>query len=719
MQQYPWAALSLLAGLWLTGCAGGGGGDTPSLSGTPDTTRSSSTAPSPHPPPAPLVGIADSGFRLSHESLEGRVVEAINLHDPAQESVASNALHGTAVASLVTANSDNGQLYLAKVNDDENSGVDTRLLDYSVGVLAQAGARVINHSYSLRLEAPAPGSSYRGVDLLDSLHEITRTADGLGSVYVVAAANDGQALSASRPIHEHPELFSRLIIAGGSNDDRDDRHPQSNYPGADPQWQSRFLAAPWYATVATDESDDSYATGGGTSLAAPVIAAYAAELMALWPHLDAQEVSRRLLESADRTSVLYEREDCGDSGTFNCGEYYLGQGVADRDAALAPQGELMLPSGDRVDGPASDLASTQLALGAGFGDAGQASDALADIALFDDLGRDYRLDLSTRLQGPDATQRMRQRLDGFAISANRRPPQELDHPFGKLTYQGSEGGAIHQLQFSGQCHGHPWQLFSTQASQYGPFPRHTLPAMLSLQPTTATAGWISGLRQGIRLGPGLLLEAQHWRHHGEMAEGQRQRSDLSLRFSLGELELAASFGWQEEADGPLGSRGRGALDTSTTTPVRFQRLELGYGLHPRFDALALYERGELAETAPRGLINTLEGVRSEELALGLRWQDEEARHGATLLWYRPQRVSDGHAELSVPVGRTLGGEVTRETRRLDLTPSGRQQDWELSYRYRPTPWRELQINLVYTQEPGHQRTAPDDLAAVIRASRRL
>lgn len=217
-------ALSTIAFL-LTGCLGGGGGSTQpnNSSGVHESAPSpDGSVATPGPDSDVVVGVTDSGFRLTHETIEPSLIKATNLIDGSTD-VSGDEDHGTAIASLVTQAPSLTGLLLAKVSDDDNAGLAaTNVLDYSVGYLATECARVINHSWSGRIDAPDPAASYRGVNALTSLEQIITSNDGLGSVYVVAAGNDGQPLQSSNPIHQHVEIFERMLIVGGSTRDAND-----------------------------------------------------------------------------------------------------------------------------------------------------------------------------------------------------------------------------------------------------------------------------------------------------------------------------------------------------------------------------------------------------------------------------------------------------------------------------------------------------------------
>lgn len=112
-----------------------------------------------------------------------------------------------------------------------------------------------------------------------------------------------------------------------------------------------------------------------------------------------------------------------------------------------------------------------------------------------------------------------------------------------------------------------------------------------------------------------------------------------------------------------------------------------------------------------GLIRSIKDIRSEEMALGLQWQGNG--HQAALTFRAPMRVANAEASLRVPVGRTQDGRVIREDREVSLAPSGRQRDIEVGYALSPTDTSRVQLNVMYSIEPGHDRRASNTASAMV------
>lgn len=68
------------------------------------------------------------------------------------------------------------------------------------------------------------------------------------------------------------------------------------------------------------------------------------------------------------------------------------------------------------------------------------------------------------------------------------------------------------------------------------------------------------------------------------------------------------------------------------------------------------------------------------------------------------------------MGRTLDGEVLRETREVDLATEGRQIDLEFGYAFTPSENRRIQANVLYSHDPDH-RSGSDAAGSVVFSQR--
>lgn len=703
----------------LSGCSSGGS----KKSGGDDGVHEPDPSPSPSPAPAPAgdirIGIVDSGFRITHEAIANDIESQINLLDFSAD-VSTETSHGTAVAGIAIETSPESRLMLAKVAEDGSGGsAATNVIDYGVYHLARNGARVINASYSARHTAPHVLASYNGVNSLSGLQEIVTSNGGKGSVYVVSAGNDGEALTSSNPIHQHQGIFARMLLSGGTYTNGN-RHASSNYPGSDEAFQSRFLLAPWTTVAPHDSADDAYAYWGGTSMSAPQISGYAAEILHLWPHLAATQVTDLLLDTADRSHALYGDNSCGDSGTENCGLFYMGQGVADLNQALQPQGEIYLPEGDHVDEGGSAPAASTLAMSSAYG-AGERT-ALSDVAVFDELGRDYRYDLSAGIRHADRYDQDRREAMG-RLSAGQGS---------KVTTQAFEGRGFRMSQtfqadatllasrFDADLSGMTLSGFQFAGGQRNPMDVRAesgFMPMMSLQggdAVTNELGDVLGfaIRRPVA-DSNWTLQTSHWQGEAEGSASAyaARHSTASLAWSpVDEVNIEVGVGQRREENGVMGATGQGQMRFGANNDMTAYQASLAYRLSPQLSGFATYESVQ-GDVGGSGMMQGIKGLKASEMAIGLQWQAPS--HQLALTFSQPSRIESGSLSLDVPVGRTLDGMVLRETREMEVSPEGRQRDIEIAYAGRLSGSSQWQVNLMHSLEPGHDPRASNDTSAVI------
>lgn len=752
--------------LLLTACGGGGGGSSaPNPGGihTPEPTPTPTPTPTPNPTPAPntghpstdmsdlvpenpenpvLVGVADSGFRLTHDSIKDHIQRAENLLNPGQPVNLGDG-HGTSVASVIAQSGAPAEMLLTQVSNEEGKAR-TDILDYSVGFMADQGARVVNHSWSGRAEAPAPTAMdlKYGTNLLstESLGKIVTSNGGLGTVYVVSAGNEGielnDTLQEGRPIYELDGVWERMLVVGGTTTDANGNlilNANSNRPGEQAEWQERFITAPWAARVALDSSDSATGTAAGTSFAAPQVSAYAAAIIERWPHLDAQVVAQHLLDTANQNSPLYDRNDCGASGTANCGLYYLGQGEADIRAALTPKGTPSLPAGANVGGDSIALSETAAHLSSAYGDSLAQSGALANVAVFDELGRDYSVDLSQHSQPRhDRGRTLRDQMARMSVaSTSHQTHHQASFVAG---FAGMEGafdfsstfdgfGNVLSSRFDATIGDNRWTTFNYAGGEVNPMSAYSesgMMPMLSYQGSSAFAdnlASVNGVGLQHSLTDNLALVATHWTGSADdnaRSNYSANRTDVGMTYMLGDnVGITGTVGSMNEESGLLGAQGFGALSLGESNQTTFANLSVEADFGNSITGFAQYEAGRGSANGG-GMIQNVSGIETAEMGLGVQWTGK--RHIAAFGYRQPMRLDSATATLNVPVGRLNDGTVIRETREASLSPSGRQQDFELGYTFLPSNRTALQFNLVHTLEPGHNQEADSDTAALVNYS---
>lgn len=268
------------------------------------------------------------------------------VHDQNVASIAAGTNQGIAQDSVIY----NGSVtYLDAVNASNNSD----LTAAAAGNGSAGVGGIINISYSVNGPNPlasvgqatsSPLASLASDDellvqsagdtavpLCGGTNSRYLTGKAVGNVSCTDLSGD-QTLNGAAPAFLDPRTKGNYLIVGETSVSTPGTPaPQGAYPGSDPGIEATFLVAPGYGVVA----------GNGTSYSAPMVSASAADIRAAYPSLTAAQVRKILLDSADTSfSNEYQKNNCGPSGTTNCGKYYFGVGMLNVEAALKLAGQV-------------------------------------------------------------------------------------------------------------------------------------------------------------------------------------------------------------------------------------------------------------------------------------------------------------------------------------------------------------------------------------------
>ncbi|MBR2515683.1 MAG: S8 family serine peptidase [Halomonas sp.] len=715
LKQRPlFLTVGIAMGLSLSGCSSSGGGGQYASGG-------SLSRPSPVPlePGLVRVAVADSAFDVAAITNAERVIDSLDVYTNTTNVSGVDEWHGNAVASTITGGTlGNSRLDLLKIEDSQGDTF-SNALDYAIGEAAARGARVINASFSRRLEASDPRLSFNGVSSAVSFQRVVNANDGKGAVYVVSAGNSGSAIDTKgNAIYDrYPDLYRMMLIAVGTTEDGS-IHPLSSYPGDDNRLQERTLGA---------EYANRKEGAQGTSISAARVSEYAAGIVAQWPHLTAREASQRLLDTARQDNELFQHNSCGETGTLNCGAFYLGQGQADIAAALAPEGELVVSQGQRISEGGESADSSFMQLSGAYGNSVAASGVLDNIAVFDTLGRDYQFNLGLHTQPRRLhANQLRNQMEQLALASAYRP-QRHSVAYGNYRFTSSSNrlGDLLSSRFDGTFGDVQLSVFSFSGDQPDPMSSYMESAimpMLSFQAgseLTQAFESVSGVKTRYPLGERLSVTASHWvggLNDTESSSGYRaNRSDVGVALQVSPaLSVSGYVGQLDEQQGLLGASGSGALGLGEQNQMAFAGVGLQAAFNNGLSGFAEFEQGR-GNAVGSGLLTRIDDMRAQQMALGVQWSGsgQRADERAAFTLRQPLRIASANALFDVPVGRHLDGSVIRETRSASLEPSGRQLDIELGYAF-PTSDRSLwQFNLLHTLEPGHDADAPSDTAAMV------
>ena len=398
---------------------------------------------------------------------------------------------------------------------------------------------------------------------------------------------------------------------------------------------------------------------GGTSLAAPMVSGGLAVMKQLFrDQLSNEELVSRLFLTADNTGIYADRE-------------IYGHGRMDLGAATSPVGVLDVPIATGLATAAhASLGSTELRLGAAFGDG--FPEALGDNELMalDDYGAPFWYglgDFAATTDGPSMAARLRAFLgpaagSGWWAGAGGRPG-----PGKSVT--GMAPGVLRMPTAAGNGH----LALAEGAVMVGARDREGLSA----------AAFTTGPPRALMPASGAVLS---WRPEG--------------------IPVGFVAGWIEERGTMLGSFGQGAFGSLSAGTAFF-------GFEGTVD-LAGWSLGADAElgvarpAAHGGIIREISPLATSTFAVHAN--RTFARRGSLALSLsQPLRVERGWASFATPAIRTRRGEVLYRSFRAELTPGERQLDLAGQWS-RPLPLGELRLGAVWSHRPGHRSVLGPQLA---------
>ena len=750
---HPLIALTAL--VLLGGCGGGGGS---SVNSTP----TPAPAPAPTPAPAPInydtaeyrrsdaayfdsaitayeagatgagitVGIIDTGIDTASPEFSGRISPWSAAYG-GNSSYQDEDGHGTAVAGILAAARNNSEIMgvafdstvMALRADQAGTCADTDGCSFSDSDIAAAlnqatdhGARVVNISLG-----GAGGIS-------PSLQQAVDRATRAGIMIVVSAGNERDKPTPDYdPSNPSPVATAMLaagnglVVIANSVDKNGVISSFSDLAGTAQDW---VIGALGEGVRSLDIENDPlhYYTYSGTSFSAPQVAGALALLAQAFPNLTSSQLIGLLFHNA---------RDAGATGTDDV----YGRGILDIAAAFAPTGTTTLGNSSTV----ISLTGNGT-LSSAMGDAGGATTQAVAI---DSLGRAYSIGLQRSLTPGTpravltplrygAMHRGSLSLGGFSASMSLAERHTFHDRFGETVTGGGPANASGEISLALSRDTRLAVAFNRHGRDLaGMVPDEAAPSFLSARGAERDLGFettpSSAMMVRHRLGGrwsmtlsaenGLLGNRWTWEDDTTRTLTKQRAHDRYAMTSL-------SLGW----------RGKGISAGFAGSMLREENSLLGARLADFFgvtgaatlfaDARAnidLPAHWSLSLAARRGWTSAT-GGGSASLAT-MAWDVGVARDGLFhahdrfgLRLAQPLRVEAGGIDAWLPVAYDYAtAESDWRSRRITLSPSGRELDAELSYA-RPLADGWLSLNGYARRQPGHAADAPADFGGAIRFS---
>ncbi|MBQ9930183.1 MAG: S8 family serine peptidase [Oscillospiraceae bacterium] len=273
-----------------------------------------------------FVGVVDSGIHASHPDLSGKVDVGLSRECTGGVAMSINAVadtagHGTQVAGVIAAQTDNNKgiagigwnvrlASLTVLGPDTDNLVIPGLIEEGMQGYSSSVLAAVNYADSARI--PILNMSL-GWEVNDPLYEdypdydaneyydvaLDQCLQNYAGLVVCAAGNDGYNLDTSRT-HIYPaECNSANIICVGSSTQSDAKSSSSNYGAT-----TVDLFAPGVGIYTTTKNGSYTSSASGTSLAAPHVAGVAALLLSECRTISVSRMKTIIMNGTDKISGL-------------------------------------------------------------------------------------------------------------------------------------------------------------------------------------------------------------------------------------------------------------------------------------------------------------------------------------------------------------------------------------------------------------------------------
>ena len=493
-----------------------------------------------------------------------------------------------------------------------------------------------------------------------------------------------------------------------------------------------------------------FTSATGTSTSAPIVSGSLALLAQYYrDQLGNDEIVDRLLQTADKKGIYAD-------------EAVYGQGFLDLDAATRPVGDTRLLMTRSLTGPSASVQLSTLAAAPAFGDALARGLAAREVAAFDALNAPFFHTLGEHVRPAAARARVEERL--WTLGNDPRGAlwdtgvyalrARLDHdaatrgafPVWHNTAQNDLPGAAH-----GYARLFPWQVpsgprlgslslvrrvaageffFGARNHPGWHFGLHALERAAAREYGALTPGtfsddaafanpYLSFVRDGA--GAGLSMARGNGAFsvgafHGALQYGEKPVPGASratgalaeYRLENGLLAgIAVQAGWLTEPRQLAGVRSRGAFGGLAAT-TGFWGLAARHSLNDNWTVLGSVHAGLSRPRLERqGMLQSLSTLWTSTFNFGVIGTNlVHGRDRLALRVSQPLRVEQGDARLSWATGRTRERQARFGQATVNLEPSGRQLDLELTY---SRPWRAGRAHLgaLATRQHEHTRSAHD------------
>lgn len=699
------------------------------------------------------IGFMDSGIDYAHSEFAGRIADA-DCYDAETDQTGCENIsiqaHGTHVAGIAAAARNNvgmmGVAFDARIVNADiftsagfgvNADARAKALNWIVG----RGANITNHSYAI--------VGVDGVNLTigtyGDLNDFNPATTDIGKAYqnavdkhvilVWATGNSGldqPGVLSALPL-EYTEWAENWVAVTATNESGTAR---ASYANACGDAKDFCIAAPGGDSdgrILSAYPGGGYGIAAGTSMAAPHVSGALAVLMEIHgpgtvSDKPPEEIVDLMFETANDEGIF------ADSNIF-------GHGLLDLEKAATTDLSTAAIAG------ASLLQDTNVSFGAAFGDAGIQALAGLETRVQDNLGRAFMVDLGGLSFTPDAGTDSKKLLRNYGtrevtnIALSAQSSLQLSFESGRaqpgaLTNNG-EDRQIRSMRFTSQLADQAEMSFSyglrpgemIGIADSGAFDASLLNASeQTLNPYFDFAGeraYSAGFDAAPGAGPITFRSLAFMSEQSEEDPfyGDTDGQDDSVfgfaggtDMALGPFTLSLLTGMTQEEEQTLGLSGEGGFATENGTQTFYAGPAFKLKIGERMQLAGSWQTGWTdPEEVENSLFSDFSPIQSESFTLGVTgrggWKESDSWG---VFAHQPLRVSESEATLEIAEGRADDGSIVTRREKIDLSPSGRELNFQGFYTSAIDEDRSFSAGLMVRLEPGHVKDASTEGVGLVR-----